>query len=415
MKRIPGKSTPGLLAASAPVLLASLLASMTIATASPREDLVAAARKEGRLVVMALPRDWCDYGRIIDGFKETYGLAVDEMDPQASSAEELDAIRAGRGRDDVQAPDVVDVGLPFAASAKEEGLLQPYKVSAWETIPERARDADGYWYGGYYGVLAFAVNADRVSRLPNDWADLASPEYRSAVGITGTIGSNQTIMTVLAAGLSATKGDMEKAALRGLEFFAGLQRTGNFSPVIGTAETLADGRTPVLVRWDYLAYGDREALKGRARIEVVRPRTGLVAGVYAQAISAFARHPNAARLWMEHFYSDEAQLIMLQARCQPIRLDALLRTGKVPASLQPDLPRADEDRDGGRTEPVFPTLEEQQRARDVIMKGWDGIVGVPIIECQPAGEPDPGPISQDGIAGQFAARPQQCPGGSSIQ
>lgn len=74
-------------------------------------------------------------------------------------------MRSGRaGKIDAQAPDVVDVGLPFAASAKDEGLLQPYKVSAWETIPDRARDPDGYWYAGYYGVLVFAVNADRVSR-----------------------------------------------------------------------------------------------------------------------------------------------------------------------------------------------------------------------------------------------------------
>ncbi len=410
MECVLGLRAPGLLSATA----AALLASLNVAAASPPDDLVAAARKEGRLVVMALPRDWCGYGRIIDGFKAEFGLSVDERDPQAASAEELDAIRAGRDKIDAQAPDVVDVGLPFAASAKDEGLLQPYRVSAWETIPDRARDPDGYWYGGYYGLLVFAVNADRVSRLPKDWADLASAEYRDAIGIAGDIGSNQAILTVLAAGLSVTKGNMEDAAQQGLDFFAGLQRMGNFVPRMGTTESLANGRTPVLVHWDYLAFGDRDALKDRARIEVVRPRTGLVAGVYAQAISAFARHPNAARLWMEHVYSDEAQLIMLQARCQPIRLDALLRAGKVPASLQQDLPHLDDDGSGKRVEPVFPTLEEQERARDIIIKGWDGIVGVP-IECQPAEQPDPGPISQERTAGQLAARAPQCPGVSSVQ
>ena len=35
--------------------------------------------------------------------------------------------------------------------------------------------------------------------------------------------------------------------------------------------------------------------------------TRRLAGVYVQAISAYAPHPNAAKLWMEHLYSDEGQ------------------------------------------------------------------------------------------------------------
>ena len=393
----------GFLATSAFVLLATTI----IAAAAPPDELVAAARKEGRLAVIALPRDWCNYGRIIDGFKARYGLAVDELQPEASSETELDTVRASRGNDDPMVPDVIDVGLSFAEAAKSEGLLQPYKVSTWDSIPEAAKDTDGYWYGDYYGLLVFEVNADRVARLPVDWPDLASPEFRNAIGIAGAPGSNQTIQTVLAAGLSATNGRIDEAARRGLEFFAELNRRGNLAPMIGNAETLADGRTPVLIRWDHLALGDRDALAGKTRITVVRPRTGIVAGVYAQAISAYARRPNAARLWMEHLYSDEVQLIMLDGRCHPIRLGALLRERKVPANLLQDLPSSENDRKSGRAEPVFPTIEEQQRARDIILKGWDGIVGV-TIECQPPGEPDPGPISRQRAPTQPTVAFQQC-------
>jgi putative spermidine/putrescine transport system substrate-binding protein len=34
-------------------------------------------------------------------------------------------------------------------------------------------------------------------------------------------------------------------------------------------------------------------------------------------------------------------------------------------------------------EPYFPTPEEQKKARDVITRGWDDVVGVK-IECPPA-------------------------------
>ena len=62
-------------------------------------------------------------------------------------------------------------------------------------------------------------------------------------------------------------------------------------PVIGKAASLAQGATPIIVRWDYNALADRDTLKGNPKVEVVVPKTGVVAGVYVQAISAFAPHP----------------------------------------------------------------------------------------------------------------------------
>ncbi|MGL1102630.1 hypothetical protein ACSTLM_00280, partial [Vibrio parahaemolyticus] len=76
----------------------------------------------------------------------------------------------------------------------------------------------------------------------------------------------------------------------GLEYFAALNKSGNFVPVIGKAASVAQGATPVLVRWDYNALADRDTLKGNPPIDVVVPKSGVVAGVYVQAISAYAPH-----------------------------------------------------------------------------------------------------------------------------
>ena len=146
------------------------------AMSADMEALVAAAQAEGMLTTIALPRDWCNYGEMIDSFAAKYGLEVNELDPNAGSADELEAIRANQGNTGPQAPDVIDVGLAFGPQAKDEGLLQPYKVSTWDSIPADAKDADGYWYGDYYGVLAFAVNTDVVTNVPQDWTDLLSEE-----------------------------------------------------------------------------------------------------------------------------------------------------------------------------------------------------------------------------------------------
>ena len=42
------------------------------AAAAGMDDLVAAAKKEGALTVIALPRDWCGYGALIDSFKTNW-------------------------------------------------------------------------------------------------------------------------------------------------------------------------------------------------------------------------------------------------------------------------------------------------------------------------------------------------------
>ena len=60
------------------------------------EELVAAAQAEGELTVIALPHDWCNYGEVIETFKSKYGLTVNELNPDAGSGDELEAIKANK-------------------------------------------------------------------------------------------------------------------------------------------------------------------------------------------------------------------------------------------------------------------------------------------------------------------------------
>ncbi|MBM6596328.1 ABC transporter substrate-binding protein [Microvirga pudoricolor] len=353
------------------VSMVAVFASTGVASAQSMDDLVAAAKKEGQLSVIALPRDWCGYGALIDGFKAKYGLQVNEINPDAGSADELEAIKANKGNAGPQAPDVIDVGLSFGPSAKSQGLIQPYKVATWSTIPDSAKDADGYWYGDYYGVLAFEVNKDIVPNVPTDWADLLKPEYKNSVALAGDPrASAQAIQGVYAAGLAAGATDAAKTAEAGLAYFADMNKKGNFVPVIAKAASIAQGSTPIVIRWDYNALADRDTLKGNPEIAVVIPKTGVVAGVYVQAISAYAPHPNAAKLWMEYLYSDEGQIGMLKGYCHPIRYQDLASKNKVPADLVAKLPPAE-----SYAKAVFPTLADQDASKEIITKKWDGVVG----------------------------------------
>jgi len=356
---------------SVSIFALAALASAGSASAGSLDDLVAAAKAEGQLTIIAVPHDWCGYGAVIDGFKAKYGLPINELNPDAGSGDEIEAIKANKGNKGPQAPDVIDVGLSFGPSSKAEGLLQPYKVSTWDSIPNDQKDAEGYWYGDYYGVLAFEINADLVKKHPADWSDLMSPDYKNMVALSGDPRtSNESIQGIFAAGLSATNGNIDQAADAGLKFFAELNKSGNLVPVGGGAAPLAQGTTPIVIRWDYLALGDRDTLKGNPNVEIVVPKTGVVAGVYVQAISAYAPHPNAAKLWMEYLYSDEVQVTWLKGYCHPIRFNDLVANKKVPDELLAKLPPAE-----NYEKALFPTLEQQGKAKEIITKQWDTVVG----------------------------------------
>jgi putative spermidine/putrescine transport system substrate-binding protein len=333
------------------------------------DELMAAAKEEGTLTTIALPHDWCNYGEVIDGFKAKYGLEVNELTPDAGSGDEVEAIKANKDNKGPQAPDVIDVGFAFGDSSKKDQLIQPYKVSTWDTIPDDAKDADGYWYGDYYGVLSFLVNTDVQPDVPKDWADLLDPKYNGQVALSGDPRtSNQAIQSVFAAGL-ANGGSLDNAQ-PGLDFFAKLNQAGNLVPTISNNGLVAKGETPVRITWDYNALSAIDSFAGNPKAEVVVPASGRFAGVYVQAISAYAPHPNAAKLWMEYLYSDEGQLLWMKGYCHPIREADLRDRGVIPADLASKLP----DVSGA----VFPTLDQLNAAADLITKNWDSAVGADV-------------------------------------
>jgi putative spermidine/putrescine transport system substrate-binding protein len=335
-------------------------------------ELEAAAKAEGMLSTIALPHDWCGYGNVIAGFKAKYPeITVNELNPDAGSADELEAVKANKDNKGPQAPDVLDVGLAFGPQAKAEGLTQPYKVSTWDEIPAEIKDADGHWYADYYGVMSFIVNKDLVANTPTDWADLLKPEYAGQVALAGDPrASNQAILGVLAAGLGKGAASGEAAGKAGLDYFAELNKAGNFVPVIAKAGTIAQGATPIAIAWDYNALAWQDELAGNPPVEIVIPKTGVLAGVYVQGISAYAPHPNAAKLWMEYLYSDEGQNLWLKGYCHPARFNAMAAAGKLDADAMAKLPPA-----AAYEAAYFPTLEEVDANKAAVTGGWDAVVG----------------------------------------
>lgn len=335
------------------------------------DALVAAAKAEGELNVIALPDDWCNYGEMMKAFSEKYGIKVNSINPEAGSADELQAIIDNKENKGPQAPDVIDVGPAFGPLAKEQGLITPYKVAAWDSI-SGLKDPDGYYYTDYNGVLVFEINLDVIKDVPQDWADLLDPKYKGQIALAGDPrASNQAAQTVYAAAI-ANGGSLDDIQ-PGLEFFKELNAKGNLLPLIANTGSIAKGETPITFQWNYLALANAQAFNGNPPLEIVYPKSVNWGGFYLQAISAYAPHPAAARLWQEFLYSDEGQTIWMKGYCAPARLEDMLKRGVVADDLKAKLP-APEIIDSA----VVPNADQLKAARALIKEQWDSVVGLDI-------------------------------------
>lgn len=356
------------------VALASCAGPGAVATPWPvtasADDVLSAAKTEGTLTTIALPHDWANYGEIIETYKSKYSMQVNELNPDAGSADELEAIRANKDSKGPQAPDVVDVGIGYTDGAKTEGLWAAWKMPDWDSIPADLKDPDGFWWAEYYGVLVFEVNKDVITEMPADWPDLLKPAYKGKVAMAGDVlKSNQAVQTVFASGLSRANGDIALAAQAGLEYWKEMVANGNFIPVIADQGKIAQGETPLVLEWDYLALANRDSLAGNPPLEIIVPQTGVLGGPYAGAISAYAPHPAAARLWWNFVMSDEGQNLYLKGYAHPARFNDMASRGVIPADLMAKLPPAE-----NYAKATFLTVAQLNESKTYITDNWRKVV-----------------------------------------
>jgi putative spermidine/putrescine transport system substrate-binding protein len=337
------------------------------ATATSAKDfggmdaLVAAAEREGKLNAIALPRDWANYGALIDGFQKKYGIKIEVENPDGASQDEINAVTSRKGQD--RAPDVLDLGSSFAISAAQQGLLAPYKVAAFADIPEGQKDPKGQWYNDYGGYISIGCDAKRVKECPETFADLLEPKYKGQVALNGNPTKSGSAFGGVWAASLASGGSFDDIQ-PGLDFFAKLKKNGNYTPVESTPATVEKGETPISIDWDYLNAGYADEFKSKGvDWKVTVPSDGQFSQYYSQAVNKAAPHPAAARLWQEYLYSAEGQNLWLKGYARPALMTAMEKAGTLDKAAAAKLPEV-------TGTPEFPTEAQQDKAKTVLGEGW---------------------------------------------
>lgn len=328
--------------------------------------LVAAAKKEGTLNVVALPNNWANYGNIIKGFEKKYGIKINSENPEGSSAEEIQAIENDKGRSDD--PDVIDVGTSYAVTAKSQGLLAPYKVQTWSEIPAGLKNAGGYWFDDYGGYVAIGCDTKTVTTCPTSFKQMLTETGAEGykIGLNNSpLTSNSALAAVQAAAL-ANGGSLNNVA-PGVSFFATLNKNGAFVNTIADATTAENGTTNVILWWDYLQANGGVDVPGWT---VTIPTDALLGEYYTQAINADAPDPAAARLWEEYLYSVTGQNLWLAGGARPAELAYMTAHGTANKALVAKLPALP----SGET-PQYPTTAQITAAATVVDSTWATEVG----------------------------------------
>ena len=278
--------------------LMMLLGCVSIASAEIDPELIAAAQAEGELIVYGS----CEEPYLAAAakhFEELYGIKTHYQRLSTGEVQAKITEEAGYPSADVWFGGTTD---PYNETAKS-GLLMAYEAkNAADLAGPMYRDADGYWYGIYKGILGFMVNTEELTRLgveaPKGWDDLLKPEYQGLVWMSNpnTAGTAKLIINTMV----QLKGHDEA-----MKYFVELDKNIQQYTKSGSGPSKKVGIGECVIGVGFLHDGIAQILSGYDNIALIIPEEGTSFEIGATAIFEGCEHPNAAKLWVEYALSPE--------------------------------------------------------------------------------------------------------------
>ena len=284
------------------LLALALLVSMSSVAFAAKEDfdpeLVAAAQAEGELTVYG----YCEEPYLAvaaKNFEKEFGIKVSYLRLSTGEVQAKITEEKGNPSADVWFGGTND---PYNESAKL-GLLMAYEAkNAKNLASPMYRDADGYWYGIYKGILGFMVNTEELKRLnleaPKGWDDLLKPEYKDKIWLSNpnTAGTAKLVINTLV----QLKGHDEA-----MKYFVELDKNIAQYTKSGSGPSKKVGIGECVIAIGFLHDGITQILDGYDNIALIIPEEGTSFEIGSTAIFEGCAHENAAKLWIEYALSPD--------------------------------------------------------------------------------------------------------------
>lgn len=286
------------------ILLAASVGILGFVTASAAQEedwakIEAAAKEEGSLVFYNAQAGWVEPVEAAKAFEAKYGIRVNMLEGIRGAAL-MERIRVETSNNQ-DGGDIVMMGVTGVVPMAQQGSLQDHGriPNADKLVLEPWTPEELPVYVVTYGIV---VNTDMVSEadMPKSWKDLTDPKWK------GKILSDE--MTMPGGGQS-----WFAATLKGLgeDFHRDMAKNDlNYSRQIAErAKRVARGEFAFAIPFNL---AELETLKGLP-VKGVIPEEGAPYTPISVALIKGAKHPNAARLFMNYLLSEEGQLIFAKS------------------------------------------------------------------------------------------------------
>ncbi|MBI4522399.1 MAG: extracellular solute-binding protein [Deltaproteobacteria bacterium] len=277
--------------------LATLLAvSLRAGLVWSQDSRLSEARREGKIV-------W------YTGAALATAQRVANLFEQANSGIKVELHRSGSERILQRIMQEAAAGLKIAdvfnssdighyALLKKKGMLAKYAPAGADRFPAGFRDPDGIAFGWRAFLIVISYNSKLLpsTDAPKTWKDLLDPKWKGKLVTAHPAYSGSVATYVLAL-----------VNLYGWDYFKQLAQSKPHltQSVHDPAQIVAAGERIVGANGaDYFLYTQKK--KGNP-IGIVYPQDGLPLVVSPSAITSFAPHPTAARLFTDFIYTKEVQ------------------------------------------------------------------------------------------------------------
>jgi ABC-type Fe3+ transport system substrate-binding protein len=269
------------------------------------DSVVAAAKKEGKVVVYSMALGAPYYLAVLKAFEDKYGIKVESLDLRASELAERVRTEQAAGRF------LGDVEIITTTMIEEQRKTGDY-IQNMGVIPNAENLRSPFKAGdisipAYVQPMGILVNTRLVKPEdePKSWNDLNDPKWKGKIlsDDMRPLGSGNTMFAILQKKMGSAFN--EQLAEQKPVFSRDMRND---------ARRVARGEYPIYVPQVFAFASDLKGLP----VKVIIPKEGAPYAQMELALLKNASHPNGARLLVNHFLDQDSQLLYANGWMLPV-------------------------------------------------------------------------------------------------
>jgi iron(III) transport system substrate-binding protein len=271
--------------------------------------LMAAAKGEGRVNLYGTyPSE--NLEAVLEQFRKDTGLSLEYVRLPTSRMYDRVLAEFSAGKLEADYVDLTD--LMLIKGWMERGILAAHKVPAFDKIQRELRDEQGRWYFIVRPISVISVNTEMLkpADYPKSWKDLLDPKYKGQIGMPHLDAGGSAVTLYAFWRMKVAEDSWTRLAANEPRIYA------TAAPV---QNDLVRGRVSIGFTG---AAGIVQQIENKAPLKIIFPEEGLSAFGAMGNVTTTAKHPNAAKVWVNYVTSKYGSTLMSKTGSYGTHMDS---------------------------------------------------------------------------------------------